>query len=72
MRYISEKYLSGSRNFKGEITHLSLNYKENFNWAYDIVDDIATVEPDRPAMVWANPEGDEHRFSFADIKYWSD
>lgn len=72
VRYISEKYLSGSRNFKGEITHLSLNYKENFNWAYDIVDDIATVEPDRPAMVWANPEGEEHRFSFADIKYWSD
>ena len=23
-------------------------------------------------MVWCNPEGEEHVFTFADMKYWSD
>lgn len=72
MRYISENYLSESRNQKGEVTHLSLHYGDDFNWAYDVVDDIATHDPDRPAMTWANPEGEEHFFTFGDVKKWSD
>ena len=72
MRYLSENYLSESRDRTGEVAHLSLHYPETFNWAYDVVDDIATAEPDRPAMVWLNPEGEEHRFSFGEMKYWSD
>lgn len=72
MRYLSENYLSESRDRNGEVCHLSLHYPNTFNWAYDVVDDIATVEPDRPAMVWCNPEGEEHRFSFGEMKYWSD
>ena len=72
MRYLSENYLSESRDRNGEVAHLSLHYPNTFNWAYDVVDDIALAEPDRPAMVWCNPEGEEHRFSFGDIKYWSD
>lgn len=72
MRYISEKYLSESRNRKGEVAHLSLHYPEDFNWAYDVVDDIADHEPHRLAMTWTNPEGEEHFFSFGDMKYWSD
>ena len=72
MRYLSENYLSESRDRNGEVVHMSLHYPDTFNWAYDVVDDIATVEPDRPAMVWCNPEGEEHRFTFGDIKHWSD
>ncbi len=72
MRYLSENYLSESRDRNGEVVHMSLHYPQTFNWAYDVVDDIAMAEPDRPAMVWCNPEGEEHRFSFGDIKYWSD
>ncbi|MBQ3283095.1 MAG: AMP-binding protein, partial [Atopobiaceae bacterium] len=72
MRYLSENDLSESRDRNGEVVHMSLHYPDTFNWAYDVVDDIATVEPDRPAMVWCNPEGEEHRFTFGDIKHWSD
>ena len=72
MRYLSENYLSESRDRTGQVAHLSLHYPETFNWAYDVVDDIATVEPDRPAMVWCNPEGEEHRFTFGEMKFWSD
>ena len=72
MRYLSENYLSESRDRNGQVAHLSLHYPETFNWAYDVVDDIATVEPQRPAMLWCNPEGEEHRFTFGEMKYWSD
>ncbi|MDD6729794.1 MAG: AMP-binding protein [Eggerthellaceae bacterium] len=72
MRNINERYVDESFDDKGLLTRFRANYPDSFNFAYDIVDDIATNDPDRPAMVWCNPEGEEHRFTFADIKYWSD
>ena len=44
---------------------------DTFNAGCDVVDDIAGVQPDR-AMMWCNPEGEEHLFTFADMKSWSD
>ena len=72
MRNINERYVDESFDDKGLLARFRANYPDSFNFAYDIVDDIATNDPDRPAMVWCNPEGEEHRFTFADIKYWSD
>ena len=72
MRNVFQRYVHESYNAKGELAEFSLHYPEETNWAYDIVDDIAVNDPERPAMVWANPEGEEHRFTFSDMKYWSD
>ena len=36
-----------------------------------IVDAIANETPDKRAMVWCNVEGEEHFFSFGDIKKYS-
>ena len=44
-----------------------LNIPERFNFAYDIVDEYARLEPDKPAMVWTNVEGEEKRFTFRDM-----
>ncbi|GHU79573.1 acetyl-CoA synthetase [Clostridia bacterium] len=46
-------------------------YDDDFNFAYDVVDKIADLEPDRRAMVWCNPEGEEHVFTFGDMKRYS-
>lgn len=72
MRNINERYVDESFDDKGLLARFRANYPDSFNFAYDIVDDIAVNDPDRPAMVWCNPEGEEHRFTFADMKYWSD
>ncbi len=52
------------------------NYKvqvpENFNFAFDVVDDIARKSPEKVAMVWCNDLGDERIFTFADMKKYSD
>ena len=72
MRNINLRYLNESFDEKGVLSAISLSYDDGFNWAYDIVDDIALNDPDRPAMMWCNPEGEEHLFTFGDIKHWSD
>lgn len=45
---------------------------ENFNFAYDVVDAWAAEEPDKPALLWTNEEGEEIQFSFRDMKEASD
>lgn len=48
------------------------NEPESFNFAYDIVDEWARLQPDKTALVWTNDAGDMKRFTFADIKRLSD
>jgi acetyl-CoA synthetase len=45
---------------------------ENFNFAYDVVDEWARLQPQKPALVWTNDEGDMKSFTFTDIKRQSD
>ena len=47
--------------------HYVLNIPERFNFAYDIVDEYARLEPDKPAMIWTNVEGEERRFTFREM-----
>ena len=45
---------------------------ETFNFAYDVTDEIARLEPNRRAMVWCNTLGEERIFTFGDLKRESD
>ncbi len=72
MRNIHQRYVTESYNDLAQLTGFEVNCPEDFNFGYDVVDDIAAHDPDRMAMVWRNPEGEEHLFTFADMKYWSD
>lgn len=58
-------------NENGDLQNLTLDYPENFNFGYDVVDRIAEETPDKRALVWCNAEGEEHTFTFADIKSYS-
>lgn len=58
--------------FKGVLEKFEAVYPDNFNFAYDVVDVIGTKEPDRRALVWCNSAGEEHIFTFADMKKYSD
>ncbi len=53
------------KNFK-------LNIPDNFNFAYDVVDEYAKNEPNKVALVWCNPEGDEKTITFKQMKEYSD
>ncbi len=53
---------------QGNLKKITLEYPASFNFGYDVVDQIAEQSPDKRAMVWCNVEGEEHIFSFDDIK----
>ena len=72
MRNINLRYVDETYDENGVLQTYSVHYPETFNFAYDVVDDIAINDPERRAMVWCNPEGEEHVFTFADMKKWSD
>lgn len=50
----------------------AVNIPDQFNFAYDVVDVFAKEEPEKIAMVWCNDEGEEHIFTFAQMKEYSD
>lgn len=72
MRNINERYVEETYAKRGVLQTFAVHYPENFNFGYDVVDDIALAEPSRRAMLWCNPEGEEHLFTFGDMKRWSD
>ncbi|MCL2491171.1 MAG: AMP-binding protein [Coriobacteriia bacterium] len=71
MQNIHKTYVQELYDSEGVLSDFSLTYPDRFNFGYDVVDRIADTEPDRLAMIWVNPEGEEHKFTFADIKIWS-
>lgn len=56
---------------QGNLEKLTLNYPDNFNFGYDVVDVIAWETPDKRALVWCNTEEEEHIFTFSDIRKYS-
>ncbi|MDR2132673.1 MAG: AMP-binding protein [Clostridiales Family XIII bacterium] len=54
-----------ARNFRIEAP-------EDFNFAFDCVDELARLSPDKTAMVWCNDEREEARYGFADIAAGAD
>ena len=68
---IYRKYCHEITDAQGNLTKLTLDYPDNFNFGYDVVDQIADEAPGKRAMVWCNVEGEEHTFTFADIKKYS-
>jgi acetyl-CoA synthetase len=49
-----------------------LNIPESFNFAYDVVDKYAEKDPDKLALAWCNPEGEEKYITFKQMKEYSD
>ncbi len=72
MRNINLRYVDETYAPDGQLETFSVHYPDNFNFGYAVVDAIAMNAPARRAMIWCNPEGEEHIFTFADMKRWSD
>ena len=68
---VYQQYCNEIVDENGRLQKLTLEYPDNFNFGYDVVDKIADETPEKRALVWCNVEGEEHIFSFADIKKYS-
>ena len=68
-RFIKQTSFSSVEDFR---KNLQFIIKENFNFAYDVVDAWAEEQPDKLALLWTNDEGAEIKLSFKDMKERSD
>jgi acetyl-CoA synthetase len=71
---ILEKYLDRIEynSYKEFTTDFKIRIPANFNFAYDVVDEIAASNSDKTAMVWCDDKGNEAVFTFGQMKYYSD
>lgn len=65
---IYKEFCSEILDENGALKSLTLDYPEDFNFGYDVVDRLAERFPDKRALVWCNLENEEHIFTFSDIK----
>ena len=68
---ISQLYCREITDEYGALTDVKLDYPDDFNFGYDVVDLQAEKEPEKRALVWCDTEGEEHIFTFSDIKKYS-
>ena len=65
---IYRKFCTEITDAEGNLQKITLNYPENFNFAYDVVDAIAAQTPEKTALVWCNAENRERIFTFEDVR----
>ncbi len=68
-KYLKQTDFKSYEEFK---SGLEITIPERFNFAYDVVDEIAQTSPDKTAMVWCDDKGNEAVFTFGQMKYFSD
>ena len=52
----------------GLLKKISFNHAEEFNFAFDVVDELGSTKPEKLAMLHISEDGTERRFTFQDIK----
>ena len=73
MAQLFEKYVRKDyEDYEDFYKNYEVNIPENFNFAYDCIDELAKKSPDKLAMRWTNVAGQKRDFKFADMKYYSD
>ena len=68
---VAEKYVTCQTNDQGILTGIQYHNEETFNYAFDIVDEVAKKTPDKLAMIYVANDHTERRFTFSDIKKYS-
>ncbi len=68
-KYVNRTEFKSYEEFKSEF---KIIIPDNFNFAYDVVDETAIRTPGKTAMVWCDDKGNEAVFTFGQMKYYSD
>ena len=68
-KFLNQIEFSDQKDF---IENYKVNVPENFNFAYDVIDEWAKTYPNKRALCWVNDKGENHRFSYQELKTKSD
>ena len=70
-KLIAEKFVDCKEDENGALEKIEFKNTDTFNFGFDIVDEIANKYPDKLAMLHLDRNKNERRFSFRDIKHYS-
>ena len=62
------EYIDTIEDEKGALKQISFKDETRFNFAFDIVDKIAEMQPDRRAMIHISNDGTERIYTFGDMR----
>ncbi len=68
---ICETFVETQEDENGALQNISFKNTDTFNFGFDIVDEIADKYPDKLAMLHLDVNRTERRFTFKDIKHYS-
>ena len=68
-RFLVQTTFTSEEDFR---EHLEFKVKENFNFAYDVMDAWAEEAPEKLALLWTSERGEEKRLTFAELKKETD
>ena len=64
---VASKFVEVEEDERGALKHIAFKNTAHFNFAFDIVDEIARRDPDRLAMLHVSDHFTERRFTFKDM-----
>ena len=59
-RFLKQTTFTSEQDFK---EHLEFIIPEDFNFAYDVMDEWAKIKPDHVALLWTSERGEEIKFT---------
>lgn len=68
-KYVTQTKFESQQDF---IENFHIQVPDHFNFAYDVMDEWAKTHPDKLAMLWTNDQGAEIRFTFQQLKEYTD
>ena len=68
---VCEKFVKTVEDESGALQSISFENTETFNFGFDVVDEVAELYPDKLAMIHLDKFKNERRFSFLDMKRYS-
>ncbi|MGV8963302.1 MAG: AMP-binding protein [Candidatus Saccharimonadaceae bacterium] len=68
-KFLNQTNFSSTADFS---ENYKVNVPENFNFAYDVVDEWAKIAPDKNALCWVNDKEEHIRITYKELKEKSD
>ena len=68
---VCEKFVETTEDEHGALQHIEFKNTDTFNFGFDIVDEIAERHPDKLAMIHLDKHKQERRFTFLEMKRYS-
>lgn len=68
---VIDRFVKTETDSDGALSKISFMNEETFNFGFDIVDALAEKTPDKTALIYVSDDMQERRFTFAEIKKYS-